>query len=126
MEDSQDQHEGNKDAARALMRVRQKLDGYEEGELRSVNGQVILPAPLANHLNVYIVHIQRNARHEVSFFLWRDDLVFGIFQTKICISKQVVEIPVLTIKYLCFPFYLSGCFIIMFRSGDGIRNDHVL
>lgn len=40
LEDSQDQHEGNKDAARALMRVRQKLDGYEEGELRSVHGQV--------------------------------------------------------------------------------------
>ncbi|KAG6747057.1 hypothetical protein POTOM_049434 [Populus tomentosa] len=39
LEDSQDQHEGNKDAARALMRVRQKLDGYEEGELRSVHGQ---------------------------------------------------------------------------------------
>jgi ataxia telangiectasia mutated family protein len=41
LEDSQDQHEGNKDAARALMRARQKLDGYEEGELRSVHGQVI-------------------------------------------------------------------------------------
>ena len=92
-EDSQDQHEGNKDAARALMRVRQKLDGYEEGELRSVNGQVILPASLVNHLNVHIIHIQRNARHEVSFFLWRDDLVFGIFQTKICISKQACGDP---------------------------------
>ncbi|XP_043813489.1 serine/threonine-protein kinase ATM isoform X5 [Manihot esculenta] len=40
LEDSQDQYEGNKDAARALMRVKQKLDGYEEGELRSINGQV--------------------------------------------------------------------------------------
>ncbi|CAK7328913.1 unnamed protein product [Dovyalis caffra] len=40
LEDTQDQHEGNKDAERALMRVRQKLDGYEEGELRSVHGQV--------------------------------------------------------------------------------------
>ncbi|XP_048500072.1 serine/threonine-protein kinase ATM isoform X3 [Beta vulgaris subsp. vulgaris] len=39
-EDSQDEHEGNKDAARALMRVKQKLDGYEDGEMRSVHGQV--------------------------------------------------------------------------------------
>ncbi|KAJ4840216.1 hypothetical protein Tsubulata_002970 [Turnera subulata] len=38
--DSQDEYEGNKDAARALLRVKQKLDGYEEGELRSVQGQV--------------------------------------------------------------------------------------
>ncbi|XP_019197259.1 PREDICTED: serine/threonine-protein kinase ATM isoform X3 [Ipomoea nil] len=36
----EDEYEGNKDAARALMRVKQKLDGYEEGELRSVHGQV--------------------------------------------------------------------------------------
>ncbi|KAJ4974544.1 hypothetical protein NE237_007718 [Protea cynaroides] len=40
LEDSQDVYEGNKDAARALMRVKQKLDGYEEGEMRSVHGQV--------------------------------------------------------------------------------------
>ncbi|XP_057988495.1 serine/threonine-protein kinase ATM isoform X2 [Hevea brasiliensis] len=40
LDDSQDEYEGNKDAARALMRVKQKLDGYEEGELRSVHGQV--------------------------------------------------------------------------------------
>lgn len=40
LEDSQDQYEGNKDAARALLRVKQKLDGYEEGEMRSVHGQV--------------------------------------------------------------------------------------
>lgn len=46
MEDSQDQYEGNKDAARALMRVKQKLDGYEEGELRSINGQVTLTCSL--------------------------------------------------------------------------------
>uniref|UniRef100_A0A803L8L9 non-specific serine/threonine protein kinase n=1 Tax=Chenopodium quinoa TaxID=63459 RepID=A0A803L8L9_CHEQI len=39
-EDSQDECEGNKDAARALMRVKQKLDGYEDGEMRSVHGQV--------------------------------------------------------------------------------------
>ncbi|KAM7277000.1 hypothetical protein ACFE04_018866 [Oxalis oulophora] len=37
---SEDEYEGNKDAARALMRVKQKLDGYEEGEMRSVHGQV--------------------------------------------------------------------------------------
>ncbi|CAM8916047.1 unnamed protein product [Rhodiola kirilowii] len=38
--DSEDEYEGNKDAARALMRVKQKLDGYEDGEMRSVHGQV--------------------------------------------------------------------------------------
>lgn len=38
----EDDYEGNKDAARALLRVKQKLDGYEEGEMRSVRGQVIL------------------------------------------------------------------------------------
>ncbi|PRQ24322.1 putative non-specific serine/threonine protein kinase [Rosa chinensis] len=38
--DSEDEYEGNKDAARALMRVKQKLDGYEEGEMRSIHGQV--------------------------------------------------------------------------------------
>ena len=42
MEDSQNDNEGNKDAARALMRVKQKLDGYEDGEMRSVHGQVNL------------------------------------------------------------------------------------
>ncbi|KAH7439401.1 hypothetical protein KP509_04G059200 [Ceratopteris richardii] len=30
----------NKDAARAMMRVKQKLDGYEGGEMRSIEGQV--------------------------------------------------------------------------------------
>ncbi|MCO5564110.1 hypothetical protein L7F22_017766 [Adiantum nelumboides] len=30
----------NKDAARALMRVKQKLDGYEGGDMRSIEGQV--------------------------------------------------------------------------------------
>ncbi|CAO2819072.1 unnamed protein product [Amaranthus hypochondriacus] len=40
LEDSQNDNEGNKDAARALMRVKQKLDGYEDGEMRSVHGQV--------------------------------------------------------------------------------------
>ncbi|KAG0604904.1 hypothetical protein M758_9G018000 [Ceratodon purpureus] len=34
------QDEGNKDAARALLRVKQKLDGYEGGEMRSLQGQV--------------------------------------------------------------------------------------
>ncbi|KAL3628823.1 hypothetical protein CASFOL_027869 [Castilleja foliolosa] len=36
----EDVYEGNKDAARALLRVKQKLDGYEDGEMRSVHGQV--------------------------------------------------------------------------------------
>ncbi|KAK9117159.1 hypothetical protein Sjap_016106 [Stephania japonica] len=40
LEDSEDAYEGNKDAARALMRVKQKLEGYEEGEMKSVHGQV--------------------------------------------------------------------------------------
>ncbi|PON73770.1 Serine/threonine protein kinase, partial [Parasponia andersonii] len=40
LEGSQDDYEGNTDAARALMRVKQKLDGYEEGEMRSIHGQV--------------------------------------------------------------------------------------
>lgn len=41
LENSQDAYEGNKDAARASFRVKQKLDGYEEGEMRSLQGQVI-------------------------------------------------------------------------------------
>lgn len=40
LDGSQDVYEGNKDAARALLRVKQKLDGYEDGEMRSVQGQV--------------------------------------------------------------------------------------
>ncbi|XP_010663180.1 serine/threonine-protein kinase ATM isoform X4 [Vitis vinifera] len=40
LEDLEEEYEGNKDAARALLRVKQKLDGYEEGEMRSVHGQV--------------------------------------------------------------------------------------
>lgn len=40
LEDSQEACEGNKDAARAILRVKQKLDGYEDGEMRSVEGQV--------------------------------------------------------------------------------------
>eukprot|EP00850_Spirogloea_muscicola_P022712 SM000308S11822 [mRNA] locus=s308:82698:105864:+ [translate_table: standard] len=32
--------EGKQEAARALMRVKHKLDGYEDGELRSIQGQV--------------------------------------------------------------------------------------
>lgn len=40
LEGLQEEFEGNKDAARALMRVKQKLDGYEGGEMRSIHGQV--------------------------------------------------------------------------------------
>ncbi|WVZ71910.1 LOW QUALITY PROTEIN: hypothetical protein U9M48_020441, partial [Paspalum notatum var. saurae] len=40
LDDSQETYEGNKDAARAILRVKQKLDGYEDGEMRSVQGQV--------------------------------------------------------------------------------------
>eukprot|EP00898_Chlorokybus_atmophyticus_P004026 jgi/Chlat1/4624/Chrsp3S05582 len=32
--------EGNKGAERALLRIKQKLDGYEDGEMRGVQGQV--------------------------------------------------------------------------------------
>lgn len=49
LEDSQEEYEGNKDAARALMRVKQKLDGYEEGEMRSVHGQVIFDYNLLDY-----------------------------------------------------------------------------
>lgn len=35
----------NADAEKVLMRVRQKLDGYEEGDLRSVEGQARTPLP---------------------------------------------------------------------------------
>ncbi|XP_045816356.1 serine/threonine-protein kinase ATM isoform X4 [Trifolium pratense] len=40
LEEPENQYEGNKDAARALLRVKQKLDGYEDGEMRSTHGQV--------------------------------------------------------------------------------------
>ncbi|KAK7281904.1 hypothetical protein RIF29_10269 [Crotalaria pallida] len=40
LDEHQDEYEGNKDAARALLRVKQKLDGYEDGEMRSIHGQV--------------------------------------------------------------------------------------
>lgn len=41
-ENSDDACEGNRDAARSILRVKQKLDGYEDGEMRSVSGQVSL------------------------------------------------------------------------------------
>ncbi len=40
LESQSDKIEGNQDAARALLRVKQTLDGYEDGELRSLEGQV--------------------------------------------------------------------------------------
>jgi ataxia telangiectasia mutated family protein len=40
VESPEDENEGNKDATRALMRVKQKLEGYEEGEMRSIQGHV--------------------------------------------------------------------------------------
>jgi hypothetical protein len=52
LEGSQDEYEGNKDAARALMRVKQKLDGYEEGEMRSVHGQVIFQCHCYMHVTI--------------------------------------------------------------------------
>ncbi|VVB05274.1 unnamed protein product [Arabis nemorensis] len=39
LEGLQEESEGNKDAARALMGVKQKLDRYEGGEMRSMHGQ---------------------------------------------------------------------------------------
>lgn len=42
LEEPQNDYQGNKDAARALLRVKQKLDGYEDGEMRSIHGQVFL------------------------------------------------------------------------------------
>ncbi|KAK7317181.1 hypothetical protein RJT34_01188 [Clitoria ternatea] len=40
LEENQNDYQGNKDATRALLRVKQKLDGYEDGEMRSIHGQV--------------------------------------------------------------------------------------
>ncbi|XP_052731781.1 serine/threonine-protein kinase ATM isoform X2 [Vigna angularis] len=40
LEEPQNDYQGNKDATRALLRVKQKLDGYEDGEMRSIHGQV--------------------------------------------------------------------------------------
>ncbi|KAK8940154.1 Serine/threonine-protein kinase ATM [Platanthera guangdongensis] len=40
LENSEDVCEGNRDAARSILRIKQKLDGYEDGEMRSVAGQV--------------------------------------------------------------------------------------
>lgn len=54
MEDPDEEYEGNKDAARALLRVKQKLDGYEEGEMRSVHGQVIFLVPIP-HASTWIL-----------------------------------------------------------------------
>lgn len=54
LEGSQEEYEGNKDATRALMRVKQKLDGYEDGEMRSVNGQVIFHS-LPSKLSFYFI-----------------------------------------------------------------------
>lgn len=54
MEDLEEEYEGNKDAARALLRVKQKLDGYEEGEMRSVHGQVIFPVSIP-HASTWIM-----------------------------------------------------------------------
>jgi len=42
LEEPQNDYQGNKDATRALLRVKQKLDGYEDGEMRSIHGQVFL------------------------------------------------------------------------------------
>ena len=39
LEDLQEEYKGNEDAASALLCVKQKLDGFEEGEMRSVHGQ---------------------------------------------------------------------------------------
>jgi hypothetical protein len=48
LEEPENEYEGNKDAARALLRVKQKLDGYEDGEMRSTHGQVVCPHILPN------------------------------------------------------------------------------
>lgn len=56
LEDSEeDEYEGNKDAARALLRVKQKLDGYEDGEMRSVHGQVFFQLSISITLDTTIV-----------------------------------------------------------------------
>lgn len=65
LEDSdEDEYEGNKDAARALLRVKQKLDGYEDGEMRSVHGQVLLQLSISTMYAEYFFdfpfHIEVN------------------------------------------------------------------
>jgi hypothetical protein len=42
---------GNADAERVLARIRQKLDGYEDGELLSVSGQVRTTPPMNPETN---------------------------------------------------------------------------
>lgn len=51
LEQPQNDYQGNKDATRALLRVKQKLDGYEDGELRSIHGQVFFWHISANWLH---------------------------------------------------------------------------
>lgn len=54
LDDSQEAYEGNKDAARAILRVKQKLDGYEDGEMRSVQGQVL--SSLYWSIKIFIIY----------------------------------------------------------------------
>lgn len=63
-EGSPDENEGNKDAERALMRVKQKLDGYEGGEMRSVHGQVDI------WINSKRKGKKKNVFISFHFFLW--------------------------------------------------------
>lgn len=54
LDDSQEAYEGNKDAARAILRVKQKLDGYEDSEMRSVQGQVL--SSLYWSIKIFIIY----------------------------------------------------------------------
>ena len=61
MEDSQDECEGNKDATHALMLVKQKLYGYDEGEMRNVRGQVISNINACSHVLIYTLCLLPNS-----------------------------------------------------------------
>ncbi|KAL2340901.1 hypothetical protein Fmac_008841 [Flemingia macrophylla] len=78
LEEPQNDYQGNKDAARALLRVKQKLDGYEDGEMRSIHGQFyvkgwkkfsiyILPA----HLILRFVSLQLKTTQQEVLYVWR-------------------------------------------------------
>lgn len=97
-EDSQDECEGNKDAARALMRVKQKLDGYEDGEMRSVHGQVNLLGINWHSWSSWFFLI-----HKLS------SLTFTVCSLSICFSFPFCEETLIKIWEHCQISLLSYC-----------------
>ncbi|KAF7141007.1 hypothetical protein RHSIM_Rhsim06G0124500 [Rhododendron simsii] len=62
LKDSQEEYKGNKDVARALMRVKQKLDGYEEGEMRSVHRQARLESENSRNQETQVFEYRQSRR----------------------------------------------------------------